>query len=808
MFGNYIVAAWRSATRDSLHSIIHVIGLSFGLVAAILIALYVRYELSYDNFLMESERVYRIGTLLSIPGRPAMLYASAPKHAAAALSLDFPEFSGVARVTRDGVGVRHGEVEAPERILWADPGFLAVIGLKTIAGNAATALEAPDSVVLTRHIARKYFGTDAPLGGVLELDRKDPMRVTAVIEDLPANSHLTIDMIASGRASISPLAHEDAEDVHAPLALTRFIYVRLRPGATAAAVASRLSAFVKRHFPMDVADDPNGDLLTLEITRVRDIHLLPFNHDMKESVDPTTLAAIAAIGALVITIAAINFVNLMTARAGRRAVEVGVRKALGASRLQLICQFMCEAIGFTAVAALLAVALVALLLPSFDALLDRNISCNLWRDPQLAGAILALVLLVGLAAGLYPALVLSNFRAAVVLKSARLAASGQGGLRQALVVLQFAASIALTVATMFIARQTDFAIRESLRFDKDNVMLVRDAQACRNGFPDQVKSLPGIRGAVCSFAAPLSFAFATSSSTLIDGRTVSVNAIDIDFGFLEFYALPLLAGRYFDRAHAEDSVPAANNAIMSASIMINEAALRAYGFAAPAAALGKEVTVNDVRPTARPSRIIGVVPDFPIGTIREAVQPSVFFIDPSQWGLLSIKLDGTRIQQSLAEIDRLWYANSAGKPIYRMFLDSEIERLYRDIERQGGFLLSLAAVAIVIGCLGLFGLSAFTAERRTKEMGIRKAMGAATFDVTRLLIWQFVKPVVIANVIAWPISWWLIERWLDGFAYRIELSWVPFAVAGAGALAIAIATTGFHALQVGRQKPVASLRYE
>jgi putative ABC transport system permease protein len=806
MLRHYLVSAWRSATTSWLHTAINILGLSIGLAAAILIALYLRNELTYDDFLVGQEQVYRLSTEESVPGRPVVRYALAPVRAAAALSLDFPEVAVTARLDGDQMGIRRGEVEASEPIFWADPSFFTVLGLKTIAGDAATALEAPDSVVLTRRMARKYFGTDTPLGGTLEFGRKTPMRVTAVIEDLPSNTHLTTEIIASGRAPASPLVEEDASTQQpGSVGMVGYLYFRLKPGVAAASLVPRLVDFAVRRFPVGTDDLTRSDFI-FRLDPVTSLHFLPYAYDLKAAVNPTTLAAVGLVGVLIIAVAGVNFVNLMTARAARRAVEVGMRKALGATRRQLIAQFMGEAVGFAGLAAVIAIALVELVLPRFNALVDRDVGFAYWRDPTLALGIIGLVLVVGGGAGVYPALVLSSFRPAVVLKSARAAADG-GRLRQVLVVLQFAVSIGLGIATLVIAQQTDYATGQSLRFNKDQVVVVNGSAACAESFRNEVATLPGVRGAVCSRSVPLSKYKSSGTSTLPDGRTIDVDWIEVDFGFFDFYGLPLLAGRSFDRERAEDSVPTDPSATMEASIMINEAAMRAYGFVSPAAALGQVVTVA-ARATNHPSPIIGVVPDFPIGTIRQAVQPSVFFVDTSRWRLLSVKLDGACIPETLATIDRLWSKAVVDTPIDRQFLDSAIESLYRDVERQEQIFAGFSAVAIVIGCLGLFGLSAFAAERRTKEIGIRKALGATTIDVVRLLIWQFVKPVLIANLLAWPIAWWFMRRWLDGFAYRIELDATPFLAAGAAALIIAVLTTTFHAVQVARSRPVSALRYE
>ncbi|MEA2756166.1 MAG: putative transport system permease protein [Aliidongia sp.] len=392
MFSHYLTAAWRNATRDRLHTIINVLGLAIGLAAAILIVLYLRHELSYDTFLADHDRVYRVSSQITVRGRPMVWEPSAPEHTSAPLALDFPELDGVARLSPDRIGIRHGAVEASDLAYFADPGFLSVIGLKTIVGDAATALDAPDSVVLTRGMARKYFGSDTPLGATLEFNRKDPMRVTAVIEDLPSNTHLASVIIASGRAPFSPLMEEDSsEQKPGSFNYSGYLYVRLKPGVPVAALEARLPDFVKRHFPGD-GDDDGTQPLVLKADPVTSLHLRPYNADMTEPGDPASLTAIGLVGVLIIAIAAVNFVNLMTARAARRAVEVGVRKALGATRRQLIVQFMGEAVGFAGFAAVIAIALVELVLSGFNTLIDRHIGFAYWQDPGLALGLLALVI--------------------------------------------------------------------------------------------------------------------------------------------------------------------------------------------------------------------------------------------------------------------------------------------------------------------------------------------------------------------------------------------------------------------------------
>ncbi len=801
MLHHYLVAASRHMLRDRLHTAINILGLAFGMAAAILVGLYVRHELSYDTFLDGAAQIYRIGTQFHSPGRPVSLFPGAPKHAAATLALDFPEFAGVARLQPGRVGLRHGSVEAAETVYWADPGFLSVIGLRVIGGDPA-ALAAPDAVVLTRSMARKYFGRDFPVGETLEFDHKTAMRVAAVIDDLPSNSHLKVGIIASGLAPRSTLAREDAE-VPAPGAFGfgGYIYVRVRAGAPPPA-ADRLAAFVRRHF----ADDDGGTFFDLTLDPVSAIHLMPYEGDMKEAADPRALTAVGLIGLIILGAAGVNFASLMTAQAARRGVEVGIRMATGASRRQILTQFVSEAMAIALIATALASALVELALPSFNAAMDRLIGFAYWRDPVLAGALLAALVAMGIVAGFYPALRLARLAPATALKSGHIGVPGGFRLRSVLVVLQFSVSIGLTVATIVILRQTEFATGKALHLDTADVVAIQEPRACIGAFRARVAALPGVRGAACSLAAPLSFAKAGGTAMPPGGRELGVDLVDVDFGFLELYGVAPLAGRTFDRARGADVVdPAAPD---GPAVAINQTAAHALGFASPAEALGQTIEIAGIGRDKRFSSIIAVVPDFPIGTVRELIAPSIFYVDPAAWRMLSVKLDPAMMPETLAAIDRFWDESGAEVSVRRSFVATDIGGLYRDMAREGVIFAAFALVAIAIGCLGLFGLSAFTAERRTKEIGIRKALGASSIDVARLLVWQFMRPVLVANAIAWPVAWFAMRRWLEGFAYHIELGWQPFALAGAAALVIAVATTLFHAFQVARARPVLALRYE
>jgi putative ABC transport system permease protein len=827
MFGNYLSTALGNLLRNKLLAAINLFGLALGLATAILIGLYVRDELTFEHFLPGHELAYRLQTVdVGADGKPTIA-DGAPHELAAALRDNFPEIDALARRTGGRYGLRNGSIEAPEVLDSVDPDFFKIIGYPLLVGDPATALSKPNSIALPRVLALKYFGTVDCLDKTLEIDRKETVRITAVYEDLPSNTIFALygpRPVLSGRTPISNLAQEDRETT-APAGsfeTDSALYVRLKPGTSVADFNARLSDFIAKRYPQNQPSSPprSGFLLPIDA-----IHLHPQNYnDFVASGDLETVYGISATGVLVLLVAGINFVNLVTARATRRALEVGVRKAAGATRRQLIAQFMSESIAYAVAALLLAVALVELVLPSFDRYMDRTITFPYWRDPILVAGLPLLAVGIGLLAGIYPALVLSGFRPAAVLKGAA-ATPGSGMLRQVLVVLQYAISIALLIATAVIYRQTEFATQGSLRFDKDQIVAIS-----LSGIPDarvadtshfeydaamvervrqRLETVPGVKAAADSWVIP----DALDSLPKIwhrpeaGGPPITTSLVMQGFGLFEVYGVRPIAGRSFSRDHGEDAAP--QQAQTEGTVILNESAVRAFGFASAGAAIGQELdmALDDFGRT-QPRRIVGVVPDMPLFSIRMKIPPTTFVIDPAWSNYINVKLTGDKVPEALAAIDAIWKELVPAQPIQRQFIDDRLEKLYRDVARQGHIFAGFALIAVLIACLGLFGLAAFTAERRTKEIGIRKAMGADTADILKLLVWEFVKPVLLANALAWPLAYVAMAHWLDGFAYRIELDPLFFVGAGLIALVIACSVTLFHAFQVARSRPVLALRYE
>ena len=830
MFRNYMAAALRNLVRNRFFAAINIVGLALGVSAALLIALFVRDEHSYDRFFSGYRDVYLVTETKDVTDRRLLTerWDFSFPDLAAKLSEQFPQIATVARImtANSPPHIRHGQMEVDETgFLWVDPSFFRIMPLKSLAGDLQTALATPDSVVLTRTAARKYFGRDKPLGELLEVNpamgsdaakvstafnTSHPMRVTAII-DLPSNSYLKGEVFGSSLAAYSQFALYDLTPDQGPFRISAYTFIRLRPGTPVQQMQQELSAYATHDSPVY----PPGFTVGVHLTAIGDLHLSPSGESpLSPRGDRTLLTALAVIAVLIITSASFNFVTLMTARAAQRAIETGVRKAAGALRGQLIIQFLGEAVIYVALAMVLAVALTEVLLPWMNSVLKQKIEFNYLGDPALLGALLVTTVGLGLMAGAYPAFVLSAYRPATVLKGTLVQGATGGIVRRALVALQFAIMIGLGITAATIWRQTLFSLNNQLRVDGSSILLVDDACApAGRAFRERLATLPGVARAACANEAALFNGGMIVSAQVQGAPAAAMVSGAVDYGTLEFYGLRPLAGRFFDRNHGDDGRLVEGETAGNPSIVVNETAMRKLGFNFPSQAIGKIVIWNRRRWSANPtpgttgqSEIIGVSPDFALDTRRE-VWPQILYVDPISFSVLSVRLLGSQFPQALTGIDAAWF-QIMHTSIHRRFLSQSLHDMYADVILQGTAITLGAGLACVIAALGLFGLSAHSAEQRTKEIGIRKSMGAGTGDIMRLLMWQFTKPVLWANLIAWPLAAWLMTRWLETFASHIDLPLWLFPATGAVTLAIALLTVSVHSFVVARAKPVAALRYE
>jgi putative ABC transport system permease protein len=821
MFRNILAATLRNLLRNRLYAAISIGGLAIGMAAVILTGLYVRDELSFDSFIPGHDKAYVMIWELDMPGRPPIVDEESQPYVARLMKADFKEVQASARLLLSGerVGMRHGNAEGLDSIGWADADLFNILRLPALAGDPVAALSRPDGVVITRSIARKYFGQDAPIGQILEVNRAVPLRVGAVLYDLPSNSHLDYKIFASSLAPRSVLAGEDRDGVvRGNLNNNVRTYLKLADDGVAARLTAAMPGFIERHMAGPDGNLPLGLKGAFTVIPLKDLHLYPLRGTALLNPgahgEASSLAALSLIAGLILALACINFVNLMTGRAARRAVEVGVRKSSGASRRHLVVQFIGEALVYAVLALLLALALAELALPPLRALVDRPLTLNYVSDPGLVAALVGLAAGVGALTGVYPALVLSAFRPAKVLKGDLPRTSGSAAVRSGLTTLQFAVLIGLVLAATVIGLQTRYAMNQGLNLDKARVLTLdinRPRRAgetgppvlCRDGFAEAVRRIPGVLGAACSSGSALDMGdYNRTMQTPAGPRNFGV--APVDHGFFELYGVKPLAGRLFSLEHPEDEIRTESS---PKTMVINARAARVLGFASPEQAVGRIVR-SQARSSWDAIQIVGVVPDFAFDLTHGEVRPKVYYIRTTQLEYLQVKLSGVDTPGVLKAIDAQWRAFDNARPAQWTFVDDYLQGIYAASIRQGRLLDGLCVVAVLLAGLGLFGLASFTAERRTKEIGVRKVMGASRRDVAQLLLWSFGKPVLWANVLAWPLAWWSLHRWLEGFGRHIALEPWMFLAAAAAALAVALATVLAHTLRVAAARPVGALRYE
>jgi putative ABC transport system permease protein len=831
MFRHYLITALRSMAASRLLTAISIFGLSVGVAAAILAGIIIRNQTHFDSFIPGSERIYLIALKNTFPGMGADYSDSTPHDLAAQLRQNFPQVEAATRTSGAHTRslLRHGAIEAREDFYWVDANFFQLLPLPLLYGDRDKALQRPDGIVIPLSIARKYFGRDNVVGESIALGNTNPhiMTVTAVIADLPPNaSNFTSGIFASGLAAFSSLAKNDklpGMGAYGQNGLINFdtqTLVRLSTRTDAGKFERDIATTMNRLFRLPRPDTP-----------AREVHLLRLNQiHTSPRLSPGVAARLAILGTaalLILFLACVNFVNLSTARAARRATEVGIRKTSGASRAALIAQFLGESVLQVGFALCVAVMLVELSLPSINAFLNSGAVFDYWRDPQLAVALLSGALTVGILAGAWPAFVLSGLRPATVLKDA--ATTSSGLIRQLLVATQFVILILLIIAAVIVLQQYRYASRDALRITTDQMLFLRDNKCDGGAFHLGVRALPGVRGTACSSTAVLPEFFEVQDTQRSGGPHIPLTLVSLGYGFLEQYGLTPVAGRFFSPSHG-DAVPTDPAPSTVAKYVINETAVRRLGFASPQAAIGQALreppprnnSVNfhpgvGVGPAGfqlRNGVVIGVVRDFSLYPRERPVEPTAYSVGwtmgnmPPPFQLLHVKLRGADIPETLDAMDALWAKTGDGTPTQRTFLNAYVQDMVIAIQREGQAFAVLAGVAVLLACLGLFGLSISTALRRTKEIGIRKAMGASSLDIVLLLLWQFLRPVLWAALIALPLAWWLMQRWLSGYAYHITLTVWPFLGAAALAVLIALVTVITHAILTARAVPATALRYE
>jgi putative ABC transport system permease protein len=802
MFKNYLKLAYRHFRKHKAYSFINVFGLALGMACCILMLLYVQDELSYDKFHRNAERIYRIVCDETNEGQIRRL-ASTFAPMTPRLLAEFPEIERVARLFPYDATVALGKEKRfqEKRFLFADSTFFKVFSFAFLQGDPRTALAEPNALVVSAATAQKYFGGENPLGKILAVEQHD-FKITGVLKNVPHNSHFDFDFLANingVNALIGPWVLQ--RGWHWP---PMYTYVMLPATAAAPAIESRLPAFVGKHFPRSLAARQ-----TLRLQPLTDIHL---HSDLESEIAPTSSIAyvyiFSAIAAFILLIACINFMNLATARSANRAREVGLRKVVGAQKPQLMKQFLGESFFYAVLALLLALTFVELFLPAFNALVGKQVVMRYAGNWVVLAGLLALTLAVGFMAGSYPAFFLSSFRPLQVLQGKILADSGGRSplrIRAILVVAQFIISISLIAVTMIVHAQLRFIQEKRLGFDKERLVVIpiRD-EAVQQNFVAVKNSLLAQTG-VANVTAISNFPweqgyydFFIHAEGMSPETRLNMPTFLVGHDFVRTLGMEIVAGRDFSRERTTDAQEA---------FILNEAAVKKLGWDS---ALHKKIVMSDVAAgKPREGRVIGVVKDFHLRSLHYAIEPLVLLVAPEPYYLddVLVRLDAPNISPTLAALEQKWREIAPHRPFEYFFLDEQFDRLYRKEQKLAQIFNYFSAMAILVGCLGLFGLASFVAEQKTKEIGIRKVLGASVAGIV-LLSKEFTKLVLVATLVAWPLAYFAMSRWLQDFAYRIDLSVWIFLLAGAIALLIAWLTVSWQAIKAALANPVNVLRYE
>jgi putative ABC transport system permease protein len=830
MLRNYLTVAIRNLVAHKLQSAINIGGLAVGLAACLLILLYVRDETSYENWLPKADRIMSVESTFYIPGRDKIAFAATPGPMKAMMEKEFStDVERAVRIYGDQEALRAGDKQFLAEMTYADQGFFDIFDLKMVAGVREQVLADNKSILLSATAAKKFFGDQPAIGQTVTVANDRVYTVVGVFADVPHNSHLSFETITffdTERYKERPWVAERWTSVNTRL------YVLVRSQAALAHIRASMDAAIDRNVTFEIPgiNEKPSSVLHFDFMPVSDIHL----HANKQGYDNlgsfTAVVAFAGIALLILVIACINFVNLATARAMTRAREVSMRKVVGATRRQLITQHLGEAVFTALIALVIALALVELSLAPFNAFLHKQLRVELFGDPTIVLTMVGLIVVVGVIGGLYPAFYLSRFRPAEVLKANQSSASGSSFLRAGLVVFQFAISIALIVCTATIYTQTVYARTMDLGFQHGNRMTVNalSDMPAKEGpatLKREIAALPGVRGVALSSDAP---PLQNNNNTLyfpdaaMNGDKLVIETLSVDPDFFGVWGVKPLAGRLFSMDHAGDFAPVEDDktAQRHQGIVINRAFAEKLGAKNPADAVGKVVwEVNDEGKPLMETEVVGVVPDLYLRSVRIAVTPLSYYVrrpDVTSFGnfnRLTVQVEPGRMREVTAAIDGIWARLAPTVPIRTGFVDADLDKQYDGDEQRGLIFAGFAGFAILIACLGLFGLASFSAQRRTKEIGMRKVLGASVLDIVRLLVWQFSRPVLVANLIAWPVSFYVMRKWLAGFQYKISLTdpLVLFGIFGGAALvalAIAWLTTAGHAYKVARANPGRALRVE
>lgn len=814
MFKNNLKIAFRNLLKNKGYSAINIFGLAIGLASCLLIALYVTDELSYDRYNKNADRIYRINSDIRFGGGDLHMVQTSDMMGEL-LKKDYPQVEESTRIyTSSGSKLikKGNEYINEPRVANVDSTFFNVFTLPAIEGDTRTALNEPNTVVITESAAKKYFGSVNVSGRNVEVKNGEtttPYKITAVIKDIPHNTHFNFDFLFSMKNVDYPWGQLTSHNFHT--------YLLLKPGTGYKLFEKNFGQYLNNYVLPEIRQfvDINnmdefrksGNKLEYSLMPLTAIHLHSnYSFEITPSGNIQYVYIFSAVALFILILACINFMNLSTARSAKRAKEVGIRKVLGTERKTLIAQFLAESTLTAFISLMIALVIAYLVLPLFNNVAAKSLSINELLTVQILPFLFLLPFVVGLLAGSYPALFLSKFKPVVVLKGNAHTGFKKSNLRNALVIFQFATSIILIIGTLIVYSQLQYIQTKKLGFNKEQVLIIDDADALNNNvqaFKNEVLAMKGVSGGTISSFLPVSNSSRSDNTYSKEAVMDLKNSIDmqtweVDYDYIKTMGMEIVQGRNFSKDYGTDSD----------AILITETTAKLLGYDD---AVGKNIYVPDRDDEGNvflaPLQIIGVVKDFHFESLRQKLGPLCMRLDNST-GLASFKVTAADTKNLIAQIERKWKALAPGMPFRYRFMSDSFDEMYRSEQRAGTVAMVFATLAILIACLGLFGLVTYMAEQRTKEIGVRKVLGASVSNVVAMLSKDFLVLVLIASVLAFPVAWWAMHKWLQDFEYRISISLWVFVIAGVSALLIALLTVSFQAIKAAIANPVKSLRTE
>ena len=810
MLRNYLTIAFRNLWKHKFYSVINILGLAIGLACFLFILLYVRDEVSYDKYHAKADRTYRIN-FDGYAFEQELNFAVVGAQVGPTIIEEYPEVEQYCRFRERGsYSVRYEDQSyREENWVFADSSLFDVFSFELVKGDPQKVLTEPNTLVITEAVAKKYFGSEDPIGKSVTVDNEDLYRISGVMKEIPHNSHFSFNIFAS---------MSTIEESRRPVWLSNNFqtYVVLKAGTDPATVDAKFPDLVRTHIGPEIEQFMNkswddlltaGNSLEFSLFPMTKIHLHSDKvAELGATSDIKYVYIFTFIGIFILLLACINFMNLSTARSATRAKEVGMRKVVGAQRPQLILQFLNESIVITLLGLFTAASIFFILLPYFNQLAGKELTAAQVNTPGLWGFMLALVLVVGLIAGSYPAFYLSAFKPITVLKGRLMKKLGPTvSLRSVLVIFQFAITIGLIVGTIIISNQLRYIQNKKLGYNGDQILILNNFYNLGNNcqvFKDEILKHPQVINATMSSSLPTPSS-RNSSATFLGrnpdpNKTHIAQLFTVDHEYIPTLGMEIIQGRAFSREFPSDST----------AVILNESAVEMYKLDDP---LGTEISTFEggtpENPEIRTCRVIGVVKNFHFESLRSKIGPLAMFFGESR-GNLSIKLKPDNVSQFVSDLGQKWNEMGPGQPFDYDFMDEDFASVYAAETRIGHIFSVFTFLAIFIACLGLFGLATFTAEQRTKEIGIRKIIGASISRIFVMLTAEIIKWIFIANLIALPLAYYFMNKWLEGFAYPVDINWVTFAAALFISLLVALITVSFQAIRAATRNPVKALRYE